>query len=545
MAADNGWRVLGEYADEGFSAYSGNRGPELASAREHAGRAAAESGTIVMLLAQAADRFSRGAGDRPGAPRALVEIWHQERRCNVHLRTVQDDEELRTSASVANLGARAEGESRRKSAAVRAGRRRAAEEGRPAGAIPDGYMVEYAGATKARRILLDPERRELWDLVWGMALTGTTVLTIVRELDIRGWRTAPRGGKPKPFDDNRLRKALANPFYAGLAVSRGEVVGLGKWDAYVDPRDWCRLSREYRENARLGPRPVGKPPGGLLAGLARCECGSSAGHRRLGPRKDGSQRRVYVCRTHQGRPDGCGAKPYDAAAVEAIVLDNLNELLGKAGAWDKVRAAARKAERVRLEGKADAAAAETRDHEAASEKLIAAFDAAVLAGDESKMELAIAAQTGRREAAERAGVRHKAATDALVAFDGEPEDDTGEQAVERLWAPLAERMEDAKGDTKALSGVLREFFERFELHDGGARLVPVLRTASIVNLQRENRAAAQRTGGEPTAWPHWSYDRDPADPEHRILTPTAPELNDAAISAPSKERSRCQSTAKR
>src|SRR3954452_16044717 len=89
MAAENGWIVVGEYRDEGFSAYSGNRGAGLAHAESHAARAAAEHGATAMLIAQAHDRFARGAGDAPGAPQSLGEIWHRMRRLDVHMRTVE------------------------------------------------------------------------------------------------------------------------------------------------------------------------------------------------------------------------------------------------------------------------------------------------------------------------------------------------------------------------------------------------------------------------------------------------------------------------
>jgi len=106
MCADNGWTVVGEYHDEGFSAYSGNRGPGLTAARRHAAEAAAEDGTVCMLVWQHSDRLSRGAGDKPKAAEPLIEIWHAERRRDVHLRSVEDDPDLRDSASVANIGAR-------------------------------------------------------------------------------------------------------------------------------------------------------------------------------------------------------------------------------------------------------------------------------------------------------------------------------------------------------------------------------------------------------------------------------------------------------
>jgi len=68
-----GWDVVGEFQDEGFSAYSGNRGPGLEGAMQLAAETAAERGRCV-LAAQHSDRLSRGAGDRPEAARHLAEV---------------------------------------------------------------------------------------------------------------------------------------------------------------------------------------------------------------------------------------------------------------------------------------------------------------------------------------------------------------------------------------------------------------------------------------------------------------------------------------
>ena len=130
MAEENGWEIVGEFSDEDFSAYSGNRGPDLEAAKQCAIEAAQKAGTPAMLVAQAHDRrrsFARGAGDEPGAPQSLGELWHEMRRRNVQLRTVEDDEEMRDEASVA-IGRRAYIDSRRKSKSVKKGlRRRAAD----------------------------------------------------------------------------------------------------------------------------------------------------------------------------------------------------------------------------------------------------------------------------------------------------------------------------------------------------------------------------------------------------------------------------------
>src|SRR4051794_30102431 len=72
MASQHGWVVVAEYRDEGFSAYSGNRGPGLQAAKRHAVELARQHGEC-MLVAQHSDRFARGGGDAPGAPAHLLE----------------------------------------------------------------------------------------------------------------------------------------------------------------------------------------------------------------------------------------------------------------------------------------------------------------------------------------------------------------------------------------------------------------------------------------------------------------------------------------
>lgn len=89
MAAREGWEVIGEYADDGYSAWKGNRGPALKDATRHAAEAARQHGATVMLLAQHSDRFARGEGLRPGAPQHLAELFIQMRRRDVHLRSVR------------------------------------------------------------------------------------------------------------------------------------------------------------------------------------------------------------------------------------------------------------------------------------------------------------------------------------------------------------------------------------------------------------------------------------------------------------------------
>jgi hypothetical protein len=61
-------------------------------------------------------------------------VWHELRRRNVWLRTVEDDEEMRDEASVAAIGRRAHIDSKRKSKSVKKGMtRRARDRGKLSG----------------------------------------------------------------------------------------------------------------------------------------------------------------------------------------------------------------------------------------------------------------------------------------------------------------------------------------------------------------------------------------------------------------------------
>ena len=155
MAEREGWEVIGEFKDEGFSAYSGNRGRGLAKAKEVATKAAAER--RCMLVAQHSDRFARGAGDRPGAADSLVEIWHAMRRKDVHLRTVQNDAMMSDPLLVAAAAKLSYEESKRKSAAVKSGKRRRAQDRKQAnGPVPFGYRLVASEDDERKKRVPDP-----------------------------------------------------------------------------------------------------------------------------------------------------------------------------------------------------------------------------------------------------------------------------------------------------------------------------------------------------------------------------------------------------
>src|SRR4051794_4755744 len=88
MAQREGWVIAGEFSDEAFSAYSGNRGPGLEQAKALAASTAAVEG-VAILVAQDADRYARGAGDAPGAAEHLGEVYFSLKRQGVELWTVR------------------------------------------------------------------------------------------------------------------------------------------------------------------------------------------------------------------------------------------------------------------------------------------------------------------------------------------------------------------------------------------------------------------------------------------------------------------------
>ena len=121
MAARERWEVAGEYADEAVSAWTGDRGPQLAAAMGHA-----ELLAPCVLVVQHSDRLARGDGR---TARHLGEIYFWAIKAGVELRSVQDDSTFTNPLLTFAMGERNAEDSRRKSLAVKAGMRRRAETG--------------------------------------------------------------------------------------------------------------------------------------------------------------------------------------------------------------------------------------------------------------------------------------------------------------------------------------------------------------------------------------------------------------------------------
>jgi DNA invertase Pin-like site-specific DNA recombinase len=324
-----GRMIVGEYSDEAFSAFVGSRGPGLAQAMRRAQELARDG--AVELWAQHSDRLARGDGR---SARHAVEIALWALKNDVRVRTIQDPETFRDLLYAVVTGQRNHEDSRRKGLASAAGRRRAVERGDYTGAKPDGYMrvveVDASGAVK-KRLVVDPARRRLIEMIFGMALCGKGTAAIARAVNEAGWQTKPLIGwqRPKAWDVRGVLDVLNNPRYAGLAAYKGEVIARGNWPAYITDREYYRMKRR-----RSRPKPTKTPRKRetfLLARLGKCGiCGSSLHCFTDEQRSDGTFPRRYLCWSHNRGGNGsprCPSLPMDADLVESMFASAIHRFL--------------------------------------------------------------------------------------------------------------------------------------------------------------------------------------------------------------------------
>jgi DNA invertase Pin-like site-specific DNA recombinase len=255
MAEREGWAVVGEYQDEGFSAYKGNRGPGLEDAKRHAAETAAEHGEC-MLVVQHSDRLARGAGDAPGAADHLGEVFFWAKRHRIRLRSVQDDSNLEDVIRAVLIGERNTEDSRRKSEAVRSGKRRQFERGeRLGGPVPDGYLLKDALDSEGRavkRYELDPERAPIVSRIFELADSGMAPGAIARLLNSEGLRTK----SDRSWTRRRVQDTLTNVFYAGLVERKRGAgdVAQGRHPALVEADMLHRIRAQFVGQGAQGAR---------------------------------------------------------------------------------------------------------------------------------------------------------------------------------------------------------------------------------------------------------------------------------------------------
>ena len=484
LAEADGLEVVAAYQDENASAYSGSRGPGLERAREHAERLVAERGTCALIV-QHSDRLARG--DARTAMH-LVEYVLWAIKSGVTLRSVQDDANVHDLLYAAVGGQRNFEDSKRKSAAVTAGKERQFERGeRLGGPVPDGLRrvvaVDERGKTHAR-YGPDPARSAVIERIFALSESGLGDPAVARRMNEEGYRTKSNGS----WTRRRVQDVVGNPLYAGRVALRrntpdARVAPATNVTPLIEPErfDRIRALRPGRDKTlgRRGPsRPGLTSTRYVLSKLARCGRCGEAMYATTSPykRKDGTQARHYVCKEVRFQTGRCDAPKIPADQVDAAVVEHINRLFLDLEAWLAEVSSARTTERdglARQLAETEARAAQLeRSETKAHDRLTTA-----LANDDALADTYATAL--KRIQGDRAQLA-AAVTDlraVLGALDDEP---AAADAALDFWNRLAEAVRGTSTETDAVAKVnarLRDVFETFVLDtvkDGVVGILPVL-----------------------------------------------------------------------
>jgi site-specific DNA recombinase len=449
MAEREGWEVVGEYQDEGFSAYSGNRGPGLEQAKAMAAEIAGEDGE-VMLVAQHSDRFARGAGDTPEAADHLVEVLTWANRNRVTLRTVQDDflgDPRMALLMAAVQGQRNTEDSRRKSESVKAGMKRlVVERGHHSGPRPLGYKYGADG------LEVVPHEAEIVRRIFAEYVAGQATTVIARNLEADGPPTM-KGGH---WRQSTVSGIIRNPVYIGMVRYQGEQHP-GIHEPIVDEETARKATalREARPNAKGGRPPKGRHL--FRGGLLRCECGGP-----MVPRTNGGYE-LYYCDNRWKREKGfCNMKTVRRAVIDSAVYGYFEQV----GLDIEATRAQLADEHDRSVSEARELLAEAGRRERLAEEVLKRVQGHYREGRiepddwaEQRPEITEDLQMAKAETKQRRKALQEVESDEAVS---DAEQDTLERLAE-IRRAIAGEIEDAEG-VEAVRAALTRLFDRFILH---------------------------------------------------------------------------------
>ena len=178
------------------------------------------------------------------------------------------------------------------------------------------------------KLVVDDGEAERVRQIFQMYLEHQSLLSVVKKLNKRGWRTKEwitrkkthRGGRP--FNKNSLYQLVTNVAYIGKVKYKDEVHE-GEHEAIVDAETFNQVQALLQRNGRSGGRAVRNKYGALLRGLLRCascECGMSHTYTVKGNR----QYRYYVCTRAQQRGwQACPSPSVPAGEIERFVVDQI------------------------------------------------------------------------------------------------------------------------------------------------------------------------------------------------------------------------------
>lgn len=452
FAEREGLAVVGEYADESASAWTGNRGPQLAAALDHAEQVGGS------LICQHSDRLARGDGVQA---RHLVQLVLESKARGIRLRSVQDDSSLDNVLMAAAMGERNAEDSRRKGAAVKAGMARRRERGEYVGHRPYGYRWKR-NADDKRVIVPDPAEAAIVRRIFAEYLAGHSQLAITRDLIQDGVPTH-RGGE---WHQGTVRMILAQPLYAGwLRDGDGDGVLEGIHEPIVDREEWQKVAELRAAKARTHGR--GRPTAGrhlFRKGFLRCGVCGGPMIPRTSPNRESDPSETYRCYHRQRDSATCSMPPVRRADVDGAILAYFEQVGLDVEATREQLAAA--VERRIAEARALLGTAEKEAHDA--EGRLARVKGDYASGGlpledwiEFKGEL-----EPQRDAALAEVERLRARLAEVEA--GEAVDDVEQEVLDhlaRIRAAVAGAVNDAEGVAAVRAALLR-LFDGFVLHRG-------------------------------------------------------------------------------
>jgi DNA invertase Pin-like site-specific DNA recombinase len=329
LAEANGWTVVIEATDEGYSAFSGSRGPGLVRAKAEAARLAAEHGECHLIV-QHSDRLARGDGK---TATHLVEHVLWAIKANVTFASIQDSETFRNNDLLYAVvtGQRNAEDSRRKSLSVQDGKRRRAESGASTGAVAFGYEVQPKLDADGKPVMRKdkvvtervavPDERAAVIRVFEMAYGGHNAGAITRWLNGAQFKSK-RGNT---FDPSRVRDILHNRLYTGFVRHKGEWIK-GEHEAFISPELFDEVQRRTKRNDPVSKSSrAGGRTRNLLSRLLFCaNCGSVMYTRE----------NAYVCK-HGRLKTGVCEHPIsvDRAMIEQALLNHLRQIWQGFDGW--------------------------------------------------------------------------------------------------------------------------------------------------------------------------------------------------------------------